>query len=67
MKMPPNKDKSFVLQEKPLIKPQESSACSSHHKFLNLIWVTDQKNPLISSINHLGESLYSIDQGRLRG
>lgn len=28
-------------------------AHSSHHKFLNLIWVTDQENSLISSINHL--------------
>lgn len=28
-------------------------AHSSHHKFLNLIWVTDQENSLISPINHL--------------
>lgn len=26
---------------------------SSHHKFLNLIWVTDWENSVISSINHL--------------
>lgn len=28
-------------------------AHSSHQTFLNLIWVTDQENSLISSINHL--------------
>lgn len=32
MKMPSNKDKSFVLQEKPLIKPQESSACTQQSR-----------------------------------